>query len=37
LDRTGKSSTPETAKKRYISTVLTMMSWYNEELNPGSK
>lgn len=37
LDRTEKSSTPETAKKRYISTTLHLMSWYTCELKPGSK
>jgi hypothetical protein len=37
LDRTQQSSTPETAKKRYISTTLGMLSWYEEELKPGSK
>lgn len=37
LDRTQQSSTPETAKKRYISTSLNMLSWYEEELKPGSK
>jgi hypothetical protein len=37
LDRTNQSSTPETAKKRYISTTLHMLSWYEEELKPGSR
>ena len=37
LDQTGQSSTPETAKKRYISTTLHMMSWYEVDLVPGSK
>lgn len=37
LDRTGKSSTPETAKKRYISTTLQMLIWYQCELKPGSE
>lgn len=37
LDQTGMSSTASTAKKRYISTVLNMMSWFKDELKPGSK
>jgi hypothetical protein len=37
LDRTGMSSTPETAKKRYASTTVVLMSWYQDELKPGSK
>jgi hypothetical protein len=37
LDRTGMSSTPETAKKRYVSTTVTLMSWYQDEFKPGSK
>jgi hypothetical protein len=37
LDSTNKSSTPETAKKRYCSTTLHMLSWYQDELKPGSR
>ncbi|CRL00466.1 CLUMA_CG013728, isoform A [Clunio marinus] len=37
LDRTGMSSTSDTAKKRYVSTTLHMLSWYQVELKPGSK
>lgn len=37
LDSTGRSSTPETAKKRYVSTIVHMLSWYEVELRPGSK
>ncbi|XP_058831224.1 uncharacterized protein LOC131689887 isoform X2 [Topomyia yanbarensis] len=37
LNNTGRSSTPETARKRYISTILHMMSWYEIDLSPGSK
>lgn len=37
LDRSHQSSTAETAQKRYISTSLHMLSWYEEELKPGSK
>uniref|UniRef100_U5EP54 ER-bound oxygenase mpaB/mpaB'/Rubber oxygenase catalytic domain-containing protein n=1 Tax=Corethrella appendiculata TaxID=1370023 RepID=U5EP54_9DIPT len=37
LKATEKSSTPETAKKRYISTILHTLSWYESELKPGSE
>lgn len=37
LDHTGKSSTAETAKKRYISTTVHMTNWYQHDLTPGSK
>lgn len=37
LDRTDHSSTPDTAKKRYISTTLSLLSWYEDKLEPGSK
>ncbi|KAG4075523.1 hypothetical protein HA402_003348 [Bradysia odoriphaga] len=37
LDSTGRSSTPETAKNRYISTIVHMLSWYEDELRPDSK
>lgn len=37
LDKTGKSSTAESAKKRYTSTVVHMISWYQCDLVPGSK
>lgn len=34
---TNRSSTPVTAYKRYVLTVLHSFNWYNEELRPGSK
>lgn len=37
LDMTQKSSTAETARKRYVATTLHMLSWYQDELKPGSK
>ncbi|CAO1310604.1 unnamed protein product [Diamesa serratosioi] len=37
LDHTGKSSNPETARKRYSSTLMHMVSWYECELKPGSQ
>lgn len=37
LHNTGRSSTSETARKRYISTTLHMLSWYEIDLSPGSK
>ncbi|XP_053685354.1 uncharacterized protein LOC128734961 [Sabethes cyaneus] len=37
LNNTGRSSTPETARKRYLSTVLHMLSWYEIDLSPDSK
>lgn len=37
LDRTGMSSEAPTAKKRYISTTIHMLSWLQVELVPGSK
>lgn len=37
LMATGKSSTPATAKKRYASTLVHMMSWYELDLSHGSK
>ncbi|XP_062544590.1 uncharacterized protein LOC134211594 [Armigeres subalbatus] len=37
LHNTGRSSTPETARKRYISTTVHMLSWYEIDLSPGSK
>lgn len=37
LSSTGRSSTPETARKRYVSTILHMLSWYETDLSPGSK
>uniref|UniRef100_U5EQH2 Uncharacterized protein n=1 Tax=Corethrella appendiculata TaxID=1370023 RepID=U5EQH2_9DIPT len=37
LMHTEKSSTPKTAKKRYISTSLHMLYWYELDLTPGSK
>ncbi|XP_052897669.1 uncharacterized protein LOC128304515 [Anopheles moucheti] len=37
LEHTNKSSTTETARKRYISTFLHMSDWYECELVPGSK
>uniref|UniRef100_A0A182NJS2 DUF2236 domain-containing protein n=1 Tax=Anopheles dirus TaxID=7168 RepID=A0A182NJS2_9DIPT len=37
LEHTGKSSTTETARKRYVSTFLHMSDWYECELEPGSR
>ncbi|XP_055373471.1 uncharacterized protein LOC129606881 [Condylostylus longicornis] len=37
LSSTGKSSTKETAKKRYLSTVLHTLKWYEIDLTPGSE
>lgn len=37
LEHTGKSSTTETARKRYVSTFIHMSDWYECELVPGSK
>uniref|UniRef100_A0A182MVA1 ER-bound oxygenase mpaB/mpaB'/Rubber oxygenase catalytic domain-containing protein n=1 Tax=Anopheles culicifacies TaxID=139723 RepID=A0A182MVA1_9DIPT len=37
LEHTKKSSTTETARKRYISTFMHMNDWYECELAPGSK
>lgn len=37
LDRTGMSSTPLSAKKRYAQTTLHMIAWYESELKTGSK
>jgi hypothetical protein len=37
LDKTAQSSTSDTAKKRYISTTLHLLTWYTDELKPGSK
>lgn len=37
LSETGRSSTPETAKKRYADTVMHTMSWYEVDLTPGTK
>lgn len=37
LAGTGKSSTSATAKKRYASTLVHLMSWYEMDLTPGSK
>lgn len=37
LDSTGRSSTPDTAKKRYVSTIIHMLSWYEIDLRPDSK
>ncbi|XP_058465843.1 uncharacterized protein LOC131439163 isoform X2 [Malaya genurostris] len=37
LHNTGRSSTPETARKRYLSTLVHMLSWYEMDLSPGSK
>lgn len=36
LISTGRSSTPATARKRYISTIFHMLSWYENDLIPGS-
>uniref|UniRef100_A0A182KG29 DUF2236 domain-containing protein n=1 Tax=Anopheles christyi TaxID=43041 RepID=A0A182KG29_9DIPT len=37
LEHTGKSSTTETARKRYVSTFVHMNDWYECELVPGSR
>uniref|UniRef100_A0A336LZD5 CSON008879 protein n=1 Tax=Culicoides sonorensis TaxID=179676 RepID=A0A336LZD5_CULSO len=37
LISTGRSSTPATARKRYVSTVFHMLSWYENDLVPNSK
>uniref|UniRef100_A0A182QUX4 ER-bound oxygenase mpaB/mpaB'/Rubber oxygenase catalytic domain-containing protein n=1 Tax=Anopheles farauti TaxID=69004 RepID=A0A182QUX4_9DIPT len=37
LEHTGKSSTTETARKRYVSTFMHMSDWYECELEPGSR
>ncbi|KAG4077474.1 hypothetical protein HA402_002901 [Bradysia odoriphaga] len=37
LDSTKRSSTIETAKKRYVSTIMHTLSWYESDLHPGSK
>ncbi|KAJ6633173.1 hypothetical protein Bhyg_16017 [Pseudolycoriella hygida] len=37
LDSTGKSSTADTAKKRYVSTIVNMLMWYKDDLHPNSK
>lgn len=36
LSSTGRSSTPETARKRYVSTILHVLRWYEIDLTPGS-
>ena len=36
LDKTGNSSTAEDARKRYVSTVVHLFSWYSNNLEPGS-
>ncbi|XP_035914508.1 uncharacterized protein LOC118513167 [Anopheles stephensi] len=37
LEHTGKSSTTETARKRYVSTFVHMSDWYECDLVPGSR
>lgn len=37
MNSTGASSTPETARKRYVQTMFHMLSWYENDLEPGSK
>lgn len=37
LNSTGASSTAETARKRYVQTVFHMLTWYENDLVPGSK
>jgi len=37
LDTTGNSSTYAAARKRYSQTVLHFVSWFTEDLIPGSK
>lgn len=36
LASTGRSSTPETARKRYVSTIMHILRWYEIDLTPGS-
>uniref|UniRef100_A0A2M4A901 ER-bound oxygenase mpaB/mpaB'/Rubber oxygenase catalytic domain-containing protein n=1 Tax=Anopheles triannulatus TaxID=58253 RepID=A0A2M4A901_9DIPT len=37
LEHTGKSSTAETARKRYVSTLKHLSEWYECDLEPGSR
>lgn len=37
LNSTGASSTPETARKRYVQTMFHMLSWYENDLTPDSE
>lgn len=37
LDSTKRSNTAETAKNRYVSTVVQMLLWYENDLRPDSK
>lgn len=37
LYNTGRSATPELARKRYTSTLLRIVSWYEIDFSPGSK
>ncbi|XP_053673436.1 uncharacterized protein LOC128723697 [Anopheles nili] len=37
LEHTGKSSTMETARKRYVSTFIHLSDWYESDLVPGSR
>ncbi|XP_058066462.1 uncharacterized protein LOC131216077 [Anopheles bellator] len=37
LEHTGRSSTVETARKRYVSTFIHLSDWYECELTPGSR
>lgn len=37
LSSTGKSSNTETARKRYISTILHTLAWYEVDFTPGSE
>lgn len=36
LSSTGRSSTPETARRRYVSTIIHVLRWYEIDLAPGS-
>lgn len=36
LVHTKESATPMTAYRRYLATILHTMSWYDNELKPGS-
>lgn len=36
LSSTGRSSTPEAARKRYVSTIMHVLRWYEIDLSPGS-
>lgn len=37
ISATGRSNAPETARHRYVSTILHVVSWYEFDLSPGSQ